>query len=153
MRTPTEVFVKNVLRRSVWLTLGLLMSSIPVLAQKRSTNSDPCKNNPNMTQAEMKECAGKDLRNAEAKLEKILNDLGVSKDSPEQKAWEAYRDAQLAVLYPSPDISNYGSVYPLCYATLKTRLTEGRIRDLKALTIPGEGDACKGYRSANAKHN
>jgi len=105
----------------------------------------------------MNECAGKDLHRAEARLEKVLKDLGISKDSPEQKAWENYRDAQLAALYPGLPvekiIAEYGSVYPMCYATLKTKLTEGRIRDLQALTSPGEGDVCAGYRYGNTKRN
>ena len=105
----------------------------------------------------MNECARKDLRRAELTLYKVLKDVGISKASPEQKAWEAYRDAQLAALYPGLPagkiISEYGTVYPMCYATLKTKLTEGRIRDLKALTSPGEGDVCAGYRSTNPKNN
>jgi len=36
---------------------------------------------------------------------------------------------------------------------LKTKLTEGRIRDLQALTSPGEGDVCAGYRYGNTKRN
>jgi uncharacterized protein YecT (DUF1311 family) len=133
------------------------MSSIHVFAQGHHKSSDPCKNNANLTQADMNECAGKDLRRTEARLDEILKRLGISKESPEQKAWEAYRDAQLAALYPelAPEkiITEYGSAYPMCYAALKTKLTEGRIRDLKVLTSPGESDVCNGYRSANTKHN
>jgi uncharacterized protein YecT (DUF1311 family) len=86
-----------------------------------------------MTQGGMNECAAKDLHRVELKLERLLNQLGIRRDSPEQKAWEAYRDAQLAALYPQQDVSSYGSVYPMCLAILKKTLTEGRIRDLKAL--------------------
>ena len=149
--------MKTSLRRFVWLTVGLLMSSMPFVAQNHHQNPDPRKNNPNIGQADMNECAGKDLRRAEAELEKVLKDLGISKGSPEQKAWEAYRDAQLAALYPELPvekiIAEYGSVYPMCYAALKTKLTEGRIRDLNALTNPSEGDVCAGYRSTITKHN
>jgi uncharacterized protein YecT (DUF1311 family) len=133
------------------------MSSIFAVAQNRHIEIDPCKNSPKMTQADMNDCAGRELRKAEADLEKILKDLGIRKDSPEQKAWGTYRDAQLAALYPELPaekiIPEYGSVYPMCYAGLKTKLTHGRIRDLKALTNPGEGDVCSGYRAANSKHN
>jgi uncharacterized protein YecT (DUF1311 family) len=76
------------------------MSAIPFAAQEPQKSVDPCKNNPNLSQADMNECAGKDLRRAESTLDKVLKDLGISKDSPEQKAWQAYRDAQLAALYP-----------------------------------------------------
>jgi uncharacterized protein YecT (DUF1311 family) len=106
-----------------------------------------------MTQGEMNDCAVKELYKAELRLERLLNQSGISKDSPEQKAWEAYRDAQLAAIYPQDDISSYGSVYPMCLAILKKTLTEGRIRDLKALTTSGEGDVCYGYRPPARKSN
>jgi uncharacterized protein YecT (DUF1311 family) len=157
MRMPLEFIVKTNLRRFVWLAVVWFVSSLPLFGQSRHNTPDPCKNNPNMTQADMTECAGRDLRRAEKRLETILKDLAISKESPEQRAWEAYRDAQLAALYPekNPDkiMSEYGSAYSMCYAELKLKLTEGRIRDLKALTSPGEGDECAGYRSASAKPN
>ena len=53
-----------------------------------------------MTQGGMNECAVQELHKAELKLGRLLNQLGIRRDSPEQKAWEAYRDAQLAALYP-----------------------------------------------------
>ena len=104
-----------------------------------------------MTQGEMSACAAKDLNKAELKLERLLKQLGIGRDSPEQKAWEAYRDAQLSAIYPQEDISSYGSVYPMCLAILKKTLTEGRIRDLKALITSGEGDVCYGYRAPSRK--
>jgi hypothetical protein len=53
----------------------------------------------------------------------------------------------LKAIYPpvSNEQAEYGSVYPMCLATLKKKLTESRIRDLKMLTT-SEGDACHGYR-------
>jgi Lysozyme inhibitor LprI len=62
-------------------------------------------------------------------LAALLKELGIDRNSPEQKAWEAYRDAQLRAIYPATDndIAEYGSAYPMCLATLKKRLTEGRI--------------------------
>ena len=106
-----------------------------------------------MSQAEMSDCAVKELQKTELKLEKLLKDLGIRRDSPEQKAWETYRDAQLAALYPKENMSSYGSVYPMCLAILKRALTEGRIRDLKALTTSGEGDVCYGYRASGSMTN
>ncbi len=97
-----------------------------------------------MGQQEMNVRAVKALQRAEQKLKTVLKQLGIAPDSPEQKAWEAYREAQLAAIYPPDDISSYGSVYPMCLAILKKALTEGRIRDLKALII-SQADACYGY--------
>ena len=42
---------------------------------------------------------------------------------------------------------------PMCLAILKQGLTEGRIRDLKALTTSEEGDVCYGYRASGSKSN
>jgi uncharacterized protein YecT (DUF1311 family) len=124
-----------------------------MMAQAHRQKPDPCKDTSNITQGEMNECAAKELHKAELKLERLLNQLGIRRDSPEQKAWEAYRDAQLAALYPQEDISSYGSVYPMCLAILKKALTEGRIRDLRALIASGEGDVCNGYRAPGAKRD
>lgn len=118
----------------------------PTIAQTQKPKRDPCKNA--MTQLEMNRCASMDLRRTELKLEKLLKQYGISPNSPEQKSWEAYRDAQLAALYPSADNSEYGSAYPMCLATLKKALTEGRIRDLEGLRNSREGDVCTGYRDA-----
>ena len=137
--------------RFVDLMLGLVMFSSPMMAQPHRQKPDPCKDTSRMTQGGMNECAVKELLRAELKLERLLNQLGIRRDSPEQKAWEAYRDAQLAALYPQEDISSYGSVYPMCLAILKKTLTEGRIRDLRALITSGEGDVCYGYRAPGAK--
>jgi uncharacterized protein YecT (DUF1311 family) len=104
-----------------------------------------------MTHGEINECAVKELHNAELRMERLLKQLGIAPASPEQKAWEAYRDAQLVALYPPQDISSYGSVYPMCLAILKKTLTEGRIRDLKALTTAGEGEVCYGYGTTGRK--
>jgi len=123
------------------------------MGQTHKQNPDLCEDTSQMTQAQMNDCALKNLHEAELKLERLLKQLGIAPNSPEQKAWEAYRDAQLAALHPAGDTSNYGSVYPMCLAVLKQCLTEGRIRDLKALTTSGEGDVCYGYRAPRSKSN
>ncbi len=148
MLRPLGVMVKTGIR----LLVCFLMFSIPTVAQDHRKDSDDCYDNPNMTQTQLNQCAGRDLLRAESRLDGLLKDLGISKDGPEQKAWKAYRDAQIEAIYPQKDIETYPSVYPMCYAILRTKLTEGRIRDLKALISPGEGDVCAGYSSAKTKH-
>ena len=106
-----------------------------------------------MTQLAMNECAGSELKAAQKRMAALLKKLGVSPDDPAQKAWEAYRDAQLEAIYPREGTPGYGSVFPMCFAILKTDLTEGRIRDLKALTTSGEGDVCYGLRPVAARRN
>jgi uncharacterized protein YecT (DUF1311 family) len=96
---------------------------------------------------DLNECASKELKQAETRLAALLKKLGVDSNSPEEQAWEAYRDAQLKAIYPpvADERAEYGSIYPMCLVTLKRKLTESRIRDLKMLTTT-EGDACLGYR-------
>lgn len=139
------------LSQSALLALGLLISSSPTMAQMHKRKPDPCRDTSHTGQQEMDQCAIHELQKTESRLDSLLKQLGIAKDSPEEKAWEAYRDAQLAALYPPEDISSYGSVYPMCLAFLKKKLTEGRIRDLKALTTSGEGDACYGYHPPSGK--
>ena len=130
--------------RIAGLIFGLLLLSSALRAQTHKQKSDPCRDSSHMGQQEMNVCAGKALQRVEQKLETLLKQLGIAPDSREQKAWEAYRDAQLAAIYPQDNNSSYGSVYPMCLAILKKALTEGRIRDLKALTV-SQDDACYGY--------
>jgi len=148
-----EVSVRTQFLRITGLMMGLLTSSCLAMGQTHKQKTDPCKDTSHMTQAQMNDCALKSLHEAELKLERLLKQLGIAPNSPEQKAWEAYRDAQLAAVYQPGDTSSYGSVYPMCLAILKQALTEGRIRDLKALTASGEGDVCYGYRASGSKSN
>jgi uncharacterized protein YecT (DUF1311 family) len=114
-------------------------SKLPAKAQSCSQTAT--------TQMDLSECAGKELRQAEAQLAALLKKLGIDANSSEEKAWEAYRDAQLKAIYPpvADERAEYGSIYPMCLATLKRKLTESHIRDLKMLTTT-EGDGCLGYR-------
>jgi uncharacterized protein YecT (DUF1311 family) len=136
-------------RRIVGIALPLFLAAASLTAQTPSSaaaKTDSCSQTAN-TQTDLNQCAGKELQQAEARLAAVLKRLGIASNSPEEKAWEAYRDAQLKALYPpvSDGPAEYGSVYPMCLATLKQNLTESRIRDLKALTA-SEGDTCLGYR-------
>ena len=144
-------------RLSYILGIGvtLLLAAGPLKAQTPSPSSSPSKPSAKVescsqaatTQTDLSECAGKELQQAESRLAALLKRLGIDPNSPEEKAWEAYRDAQLKAIYPplNDERAEYGSIYPMCWATLKKKLVESRIRDLKALTI-SEGDGCLGYR-------
>jgi uncharacterized protein YecT (DUF1311 family) len=140
----------NRIRRIAGIALPIcLMAAASLTAQTQSpapAKPDSCSQTAT-TQTDLSQCAGKELQQAEARLAVLLKRLRIDSNSPEEKAWEAYRDAQLKAMYPpvSDERAEYGSVYPMCWATLKKKLTESRIRDLKALTT-SEGDACLGYR-------
>ena len=137
--------------RNIWpiagTTLALYLFCASLTAQTRSTKTGACSQSARWSQADLNQCAAKELQQAESRLAALLKQLGIARNSPEQKAWEAYRDAQLKAIYPATDNepAESGSVYPLCLATLKKKLTEGRIRDLRSLTA-AEGDVCHGYR-------
>ena len=134
------------------LAAGSLMAQTPSrVPPKQAAKAASCSQTAN-TQLELDQCAGKELQQAEARLAALLKRLSIDPNSPEEKAWEAYRDAQLKAIYPpvSDERAEYGSIYPMCWATLKKKLTENRIRDLKALTT-SEGDGCLGYRVGGDK--
>jgi uncharacterized protein YecT (DUF1311 family) len=142
----------NRVQRIVGLGVPLLLATAALTAQTLPPpKSSPAKtqscSQTATTQTDLSQCAGKELQQAETRLAALLKRLGIDADSPEEKAWEAYRDVQLKAIYPpvNDERAEYGSIYPMCWATLKKKLTESRIRDLKALTT-SEGDGCLGYR-------
>lgn len=100
------------------------------------------------SQTAMNECANLELRSSRRKLESTLRKLGIDHQNPAQRAWEAYRDAQLEAIYPKANRLSEGSVLPMCGAILEASLIDGRLRDLKHLTTRGEGDVCSGLRPA-----
>jgi uncharacterized protein YecT (DUF1311 family) len=68
-----------------------------------------------------------------------------------QRAWIAYRDAQIEALYPEPDKrSAYGSAYPMCRCVAFAQLTTQRADELKKW-IDGieEGEVCSGSIKKN----
>ena len=71
-----------------------------------------------------------------------------------QKAWLAFRDAQLQAMYPAADKqAEYGSVYPTCRCAVLKELTEQRTRELKVWLdgIP-EGEVCRGSVKTAARN-
>jgi len=136
----------------LFLAVGSLTAQTPAPStSKPPAKAESCAQTAK-TQMELNECAGKELQQAEARLAALLKRLNIDANSPEEKAWEAYRDAQLKAIYPpvADERAEYGSIYPMCLATLRKRLTESRIRDLKALAT-SEGDACLGYHEGAGK--
>jgi uncharacterized protein YecT (DUF1311 family) len=123
--------------------LALLMLAGNAAAQQKK-KSDPCSDTSAMTQAAMNECARRSRDQAETRMQKLLKRLH-AEGTPAQKTWEAYRDTQLRDFYPDETVGQQGSIFPLCLALIETKLIEGRIRDIQALTIKYEGDGCIGF--------
>ncbi len=66
-----------------------------------------------------------------------------------QRAWIAFRDAELDALYPPTEYgdqrASYGSMFPMCYGNAKERLTRERTQQLRRwLDGIKEGNVCGG---------
>jgi uncharacterized protein YecT (DUF1311 family) len=110
---------------------------------------------PAQSQAEMNQDACRQYKNADTDLNKVYNQIlseykadtaFVPKLKAAQRAWLAFRDAQMEALYPEPDKQMaYGSVFPMCHCTALTRLTKQRTQELRQwLKGESEGDVCSG---------
>ena len=107
------------------------------------------------TQADLDQQSCGQFHKADASLNatysKILKEYGknaqfVSKLKAAQRAWLAFRDAELEARFPKPDKqAEYGTVYPMCRCTQLQELTEQRRKEL-GLWLDGipEGDVCAG---------
>jgi len=74
----------------------------------------------------------------------------VAKLKRAQQAWTAYRDAELAALYPSTDKrAAYGSTYETCYCNERQQMIVRRTAELRQwLSGIEEGNVCAGSRRA-----
>ncbi|MGB7330433.1 MAG: lysozyme inhibitor LprI family protein, partial [Terriglobales bacterium] len=70
----------------------------------------------------------------------------IAKLKTAQKAWLAFRDAELEALYPKDNKqAEYGTVYPMCHCSELQFLTEERTKQLNRwLDGTREGDVCAG---------
>ena len=81
---------------------------------------------------------------------KILDDYErdnafISKFKLAQFAWESYRDAQLEMLFPSPNKGIYGSSYPTCRCNALVDLTNERLGYLvRWISNTEESKSCGG---------
>lgn len=77
----------------------------------------------------------------------VQNPVFVEKFKKAQTAWIAYRDAHLDAVFPSTTPNEYGSVQPMCIATIKAELTKNRIVELRRWSEGiEEGEVCLGSR-------
>ena len=112
------------------LVLIATFSSLAIARQVRKKN--PCDNA--QTQAEMNDCAAKEYRAADQKLNKLYADLS-SKLEPErlaklkeaQRAWIKFRDADCEF---QAYLNKGGTIYPLVYDGCLTENANNRIKQL-----------------------
>jgi uncharacterized protein YecT (DUF1311 family) len=104
------------------------------------------------TQAELNDCATRDDTGANDEMNSTYRELlnraasdpvAVRKIEASQQAWIAFREAQIAALYPAEDKMEYGSGFTMCVNLLRADLTKQRTKMLKGmLKRPVEGDVC-----------
>lgn len=108
------------------------------------------------TQVQMNDDACATYKKADEKLNAIYRQVieqhkgdavFISKFTTAQRAWLAFRDAELDAIYPASDKQvEYGSVYPMCHCMQQTALVDQRIKQLSAWLTSAEGDVCRGSR-------
>ncbi|HEV7238285.1 MAG TPA: lysozyme inhibitor LprI family protein [Thermoanaerobaculia bacterium] len=107
------------------------------------------------TQAEMDREACNEYKHADAELNRVYQQviheykadgLFIEKLRGAQRAWLAYRDAQIEALYPARDpLHAYGSVHRMCHCQAMTELTLERTEVLRRWVMGvEEGDVCSG---------
>lgn len=133
------------------MLLGLLLACLAITpATVLAQDKLDCANAT--TQLEMNQCAAKDFDAADKELNQTYQAiLAKYKDDATfianlrkaQRAWMAFRDAELDAKFPlaagqSARIQ-YGSMYPMCYLGAKAELTRQRTAQLKDLLKNGPG--------------
>lgn len=105
------------------------------------------------TQLELNFCAATEFERADKELNAVYKEiLSRYQNSPTflknlkaaQRAWLAFRDAEMKMLYPL-SVENYGSSFPMCHAAAETAITMERVKTLRKWLGPfTEGDICEG---------
>jgi uncharacterized protein YecT (DUF1311 family) len=152
----------------VWpilVALSLLGSACQSDAQLDKTAIESCGNLH--TQSEMNDCAARKAHRADDALtstyQEVLGKLKSDKTATArmvaaERAWIAFRDAELAADWPAADGANpnllYGSVHPFCYYNERTVLTLERLKTLSdRMKHEEEGDVCSiAIASTQSRH-
>ncbi|HET9227515.1 MAG TPA: lysozyme inhibitor LprI family protein [Thermoanaerobaculia bacterium] len=102
------------------------------------------------TQLEMNSCAAEKYKKADAELNQVYkavleeykdDALFIEKLRAAQRAWLAYRDAEVEAKFPRRE--GEGSAVQMCIPLLQAQLTEERIKALREWLDGGEeGDIC-----------
>lgn len=146
--------VHDYLWRTILVALSLLGSACLSDAQLDQAAVESC--GSLHTQSEINDCAAREARKADDVLnstyQEVLGKLKSDKTATArmvaaEKAWIAFRDAELAADYPVADGANpnllYGSVHPFCYYNTRTALTLERLKTLRdRMKHEEEGDVC-----------
>ena len=128
----------------------LVILLVLVSTQLRASSESPCFQRAT-TQLEMNQCAGEEFKEADSELNRIyqqvLSKYGedadkVARIKEAEKAWVAFRDADIGVFFPESERAERGSAFLMCRTLHLARLTGERVRQLRALLEHQEGDLC-----------
>jgi len=143
--------IRTVVTLLILLCFGLSFAQAQSKKGKAARRKNPCANA--QTQLEMNNCFCGQYQKADAELNRVYRQLlstnagdtvFTEKLKVAQRAWIAFRDAQLDAIYPATDNPRvtYGSVYPMCYCMAQQELTDERTKQLKRMLSSKEGDVC-----------
>ena len=131
------------MRRAAILLGALLLTFGAKDAESATPDVIAC--NPDGTQIELNACARDDYERADAELNAAWKDLiaalgnksaAVKQVRAAQRAWIAFRDAEVAGHFPLEEGEDprvmYGSMYPMSLHGLMTTLTKQRTEQLRA---------------------
>ena len=139
-------------------TAALLVALAMLPLAANAGNDDRIQCDPAGSQAGINACAGAEFGAADAELNRTWKEIQARyADQPlflerlvtAQRAWLAFRDAELQAMYPlAPgERANivYGSSFGMCESGFKAELTRQRTAQLKRwLDGAEEGDICSG---------
>jgi uncharacterized protein YecT (DUF1311 family) len=144
-----DIIWRMELIRSFAAAAAVAMLLAPGLAQTGSKPKTKSCWDTAMSQAALNDCALSDNRKADSELNRVYQALlqKFSADSiatenlkNSEHAWLMYRDAQMKASHPHPD--QEGSVSPMCRSSEAAELTLQRVKMLKEMLTPQEGDVC-----------
>ena len=132
--------------------LRIFLLIVCALVPIASWASDEIKCNKGGNQLELNACASNDFAEADAELNQTYqtlikkeadDPLFISKLRLAQKAWVAFRDADLEARFAcSEDDARicWGSMYPMSFLFRKAELTRERTKHLKQILKDGRGE-------------
>ena len=135
------------------MRLRLFIAAIFILCSPGIfAETNACNDNAN-SQLELNFCAASEFERADNELNAVYKEiLSRYQNSPAflknlktaQRAWLAFRDAEMKMIYPL-SVENYGSSHPMCYAATEAAITMERVKTLRKWLGPfKEGDICEG---------
>jgi len=141
------------MKRYLKCTVALLLLTCtrsPLAGRGALPQEGPCWQSAS-AQLAMNQCAAEDFQKADAELNqtyerllaKYADDPGkVARMKKAQRAWIAFRDAEVGALFAESDHPGRGSVWPMCRSLELAKLTAGRTKELTAILDAREGDVC-----------